>query len=66
MKIYKCDKCGTIIESEYDVFVCQFDNPEKKPDRNRKTYARAVSYDLCADCMREVAELLDDKVETDG
>ena len=37
MKIYKCDKCGTIIESEYDVFVCQFDDPEKKPDINRRT-----------------------------
>ena len=29
MTIYKCDRCGTIIESEYDVFSCQLDDPEK-------------------------------------
>ena len=52
MTIYKCDRCGTIIESEYDVFSCQLDDPEKEPDKTGRVYARAKKFDLCKDCAR--------------
>ena len=58
MTIYKCDRCGTIIESEYDVFTCQIDDPEQKPDRTGRTYGRARKFDLCADCARKVMEVV--------
>ena len=59
MTIYKCDRCGTIIESEYDVFVCQIDDPEKEPDKTGRVYARAKKFDLCKDCARAVMEVIE-------
>ena len=59
MTIYKCDRCGTIIESEYDVFTCQIDDPEQKPDKTGRTYGRARKFDLCAGCARKVMEVVD-------
>ena len=61
MTIYKCDRCGTLIESEYDVFNVQIDDPEKEPDKTGRVYARAKKFDLCKDCAREVMEVMREK-----
>lgn len=58
MTIYKCDRCGAVIESQYDVFGFQCDDPEREPDKTGRVYAKAVKYDLCANCAREIMEVL--------
>ena len=61
MTIFKCDRCGTIIESEYDVFSCQLDDPEKEPDKTGRTYTKAIKRDLCVDCARDIMEVMHEK-----
>ena len=60
MTIYKCDRCGTVIESEYDVMHFSIDNPEKEKDKNGHTYSRPIKADLCCECAREVMALFSD------
>lgn len=61
MTIYKCDRCGTIIESEYDVCRFAIDDPEREPDKTGRTYTRAIKHDLCVDCARDIMEVMHEK-----
>lgn len=59
MTIYKCDRCGTVIESEYDVMHISIDNPEREKDKNGHTYSRPIKRDLCVDCAAEIITVLE-------
>ena len=59
MTIYKCDRCGAVIESEYDVMHFSIDNPEKKQDKTGFSYARQIKRDLCVDCARAIIDVLE-------
>jgi len=56
MTIYKCDRCGAVIESEYDVMHFSIDNPERKTDKNGHFYSRTIKRDLCASCANEIMD----------
>ena len=58
MTIYKCDRCGTIIESEYDVCHITMDDPEREPDRTGRNYTKPIKRDLCAKCAVKISEVL--------
>ncbi len=60
MTIYKCDRCGAVIESEYDVMHCTIDNPEKEQDKTGRNYARTIKRDLCVDCAIKIVNALED------
>lgn len=60
MTIYKCDRCGAVIESEYDVMHFSIDNPEKEKDKNGHTYSRPIKRDLCVDCANKIMDALED------
>ena len=59
MIIYKCDRCGTVIESEYDVMHVSIDNPEREQDKTGRVYARQIKRDLCVDCAAEIIDALE-------
>ena len=61
MTIYKCDRCGTIIESEYDVCRFSIDDPAKEPDRTGRAYTKAIKRDLCVECARDIMEVMHEK-----
>ena len=63
MTIYKCDRCGTVIESEYDVMHITIDNPEKKHDKTGFNYARTIKRDLCVDCAMAIIDVLEGDAE---
>ena len=59
MTIYKCDRCGAVIESEYDVMHFSIDNPEKEHDKTGFNYARTIKRDLCVDCAMAIIDALE-------
>lgn len=59
MTIYKCDRCGTVIESEYDVMHVSIDNPEREQDKTGRIYARPIKRDLCVDCAVGIITVLE-------
>ena len=59
MIIYKCDRCGAVIESEYDVMHVSIDNPEREQDKTGRIYARQIKRDLCVDCAMAIIDALE-------